>query len=226
MTDPQFNSSSFDPSERHDLTGVIRYVLQKFLQGVDGMLPAMVVATNRKTVSVQPLISIITTGVEIVQRPLISQIPVQWPGGGGFVFSFPLKPGDLGWIKANDRDISLFLQSIQAGNVAASPPNTSRKHSFSDAVFIPDTMSYGVTIADGDADNVVLQSYDGTTKIAMGTGVVNILAPTSMNITTPTLTVNGQIVATESITSDGLVFNTHIHSGVTTGPDDTGEPVT
>ncbi len=166
MTDPQFNSSSFDPSARDDLTGVLRYVLTKFLQGTDGMLPAQVIATDRKTVSVQPLISMITTSNEIVQRSVIPSIPVQWPGGGGFVMSWPLRAGDFGWIKSNDRDISLFLQSLRRGSPVSSPPNTARKWSFSDAVFIPDTMGNGVNIAGGDAANAVIQNLAGTVKIA------------------------------------------------------------
>ncbi len=162
----EFNSSSFDPSARDDLTGIIRYVLTKFLQGTDGMLPAKVIATDRKTVSVQPLISMITTSNEIVQRSVIPSIPVQWPGGGGFVMSWPLRAGDFGWIKSNDRDISLFLQSLRRGSPASSPPNTARKWSFSDAVFIPDTMGNGVSIAGGDALNFVIQDLAGTVKIA------------------------------------------------------------
>ncbi|OWK42477.1 hypothetical protein [Fimbriiglobus ruber] len=50
--------------------------------------------------------------------------------------------GDTGWIKANDRDISLFKQTT-----AASSPNTARLHDFADAMFFPDTLLNGVTIA-------------------------------------------------------------------------------
>jgi hypothetical protein len=202
----QYNQSSFDPSMRGDLTGVLRYVMQKFLQNMDGMLPAMVIASNRSTVSVQPLISIITTSNTIVERSVIPSVPVQWPGGGGFVMTFPIKPGDLGWIKSNDRDISLYLQALKNSGPAVSPPNTARKWSFSDAVFIPDTMSYGVTIAEGDANNVVIQSYDGTTKFSMGAGTIA--------LTSTTLTHNGVNIG-----------STHVHSGVTTGGSDTGGPL-
>lgn len=167
MTD-QVNQSSFDPSMRGDLTGVLRFVLMKFLQGIDGMLPAQVIASSRGTVSVRPLIAIITTSNKVVQRSIIPSIPVMQQGGGGFVSSFPVKAGDLGWIKSNDRDISLFLQSLVNAGPAVSQPNTARKWSFSDAVFIPDTMGYGVTIAEGDALNYVIQNLAGTVKISWG----------------------------------------------------------
>lgn len=226
MTD-NFNSSSFDPSMRDDLSGTMRYVLTKWLQNTDDMLPAKVIAYDRtlNRASVQALISVVTTNNTIVQRPVIASIPVLQLGGGGFVLSFPIQSGDIGWIKASDRDISLFLQSIKSSGGVISPPNTVRKHSFEDAMFIPDTMFKTVTIAGEDANHVVLQSLDGTTKIAMGNGTIKILAPTSMSITTPTLTVNGEVVATGNVTGQGTSLHTHVHSGVTTGGGNTGSPV-
>lgn len=173
MTDAQFNPSSFDPSMRDDLPGVLRYVLTKFLQNTDDMLPARVIAFDRAAnrVSVQPLIQIVTTSNTYVPRAVLSSIPVLCLGAGGFVLSFPISPGDLGWIKANDRDISLFLQGLASGAPGLAPPNTARKHAFSDALFIPDTMLKGVTIAGGDTNNAVLQSLDGTVKVSLGTAV-------------------------------------------------------
>lgn len=168
-----YNPSSFDPSMRGDLPGTIRYVLEKFLQNTDDALPAQVVAFNRTTnrVSVQPLISIVTTSNTVIPRAQLQSLPVLQLGGGGFVVSFPIAVGDTGWVKAMDRDISLFLQGIAGGTSAVTQPNTARKHSFSDALFIPDTMLKGVTISSDDVNNAVWQNLAGTTKISLGSTI-------------------------------------------------------
>ena len=219
MTDLPFSPASISPAAMGDLLGTVGFILTKQLQRTDDMLPAMVLAYDRSTnqASVQPLIAIVTTDNIQVQRSLVPSIPVMQTGGGGFVFSWPIKPGDLGWIKANDSDISLFKQSF-----ANSPPNTARLHSFEDAVFIPDSMMRAVTIDPDDADAVVLQSLDGSVKISLSAGNVKI------NATTITLTgnvnVTGNIHATGDIVAGTISLEHHTHSGVTTGGGNTGVP--
>lgn len=156
---------SRNPSDDDTLNGVLRLVLAKFLQGLDDMLPAKVISYDRasNTAQVQPLISMLTTDNKIIQRAPIMSVPVQQVGGGNFMSNNPMQPNDLGFIKANDRDISLFKQSLQS-----SIPNTSRKHSFSDAVFLPFIMG-GFVIADSDAARYVLQTLTGSIRLSMGT---------------------------------------------------------
>ncbi len=210
MTDPVSNPASIDPASRGDLAGTVRLILTKFLQGMDDMIPAKVIAYDRTTnqARVQPMIAMLTTGNQIVQRAQIAEVPVLQIGGGGFVLSFPIVEGDLGWIKANDRDISLFKQSFE--NVT---PNTDRLHSFEDALFIPDTMFRSVTINSEDAENVVLQSIDGTQRIALWPGKIKITA-TAIELVSDTLTHNGKNIG-----------DTHEHSGVQPGGGDTGPPI-
>lgn len=201
---------SINPSSRFDLAGTFRLILTKFLQGVDDMLPAKVIAYDRETnrASVQPLIVVVTTDDKQVPRAVVPSIQVLQIGAGGFVLSFPVKPGDLGWIKANDRDISLFKQSLKQEQ-----PNTQRKHSFEDAIFIPDTMLRSVTINPEDAENVVLQSIDGTQRIAIWPNKIKITAG-AIELVSATLTHNGKNIGA-----------THEHSGVQPGGGDTGPPV-
>lgn len=201
---------SSDPANRYDLVGTVRLVLTKFLQGVDDMLPAVVISYDRATnqAQVQPLIALVTTDNKQIERAQVASIPVLQIGGGGFVLSFPIRPGDLGWIKANDRDISLFKRVL-----AVVSPNTARKHSFEDAMFIPDTMKRSVIINSEDAENVVLQSIDGTQRIAIWPGKIKITA-TAIELVSSTLTHNGVDIGYH-----------HKHSGVTAGPSNTGNPI-
>lgn len=123
------------------------------------------------------------------------------------MLSFNLNPGDLGWVAANDRDISLFLQTYNE-----TVPNSGRVKNFADGVFIPDVMM-GYTINPLDSANAVLQSTDGTVKISLGTGKITISAPvveidgflsSDLNFITPaigTLTVTGNLHVT------GVIIN-------------------
>lgn len=196
-------SPSGSPADDGTFIGLFRFAHDKFLQGVDDMLPARVIAYDRATnmARVQPLISMVTTNNQQVDRAQVASVPVLQLGGGGFVLSFPIKTGDIGWIKANDRDISLFKQSG-----VNSPPNTQRKHSFEDALFIPDTMLRGITVAPEDQNNVVLQNISGSVRISM--------SETGIEITTPSFKINGVNVSSD-----------HIHSGVQPGGGDSGPPV-
>lgn len=249
---------SIDPADSDGFLGAMRLILRKFTQGLDDMLPARVVAfngdRNNPRVTVQPMVSLITTDKRTVGRAQIAQVPVLQIGAGGFLLSFPIKPGDLGWIKASDRDISLFLQ-----NYAAGPPNTERLHTFEDAVFIPDVMR-GYSIAGEDAANVVLQTNDGTVKVSlgastlkmitpgcvlsMGGGSVAITAATSISLAAPAVTttaaaiaqvgtvaqtggnatMTGSLTTAGEVTAQGIPLSTHVHGGVAIGGANTAGP--
>lgn len=160
---------SRNPTVDNKLKSVLKFVFGKLVQNdLDDMLPAITVAYNRTTnmATVQPLISMVTTLNQVVPRGQIAEVPVQQDGAGGFMLSFPLNPdgGDLGWIKANDRDISLFTQFWRMVT-----PNTGRMHSFEDGVFIPNIPT-GFTIHAPDNANVVLQKLDGSVRLSMGNG--------------------------------------------------------
>lgn len=199
------------------LGGAFRAILKKWLQGsVDGMLPATVIAADakREYATVQPLIMVLGTNGSTTSRAQIAKVPIFNAGAGGFVLSFPIKPGDLGWIIASDRDISLYLQSNKEA-----PPNTGRLHTFNDGLFVPDAARQWV-LADEDADNAVWQSLDGVTKVALGADKITITHPTLVEVHCPLVHVIGG-----DVKADGISLKTHTHSGVTTGSGDTGPPV-
>lgn len=164
---------SRDPANDDSLLGMARQILDKFLQSVDDMLPAQVISYDRDVnrATVRPLVRVLTTDGRQVGRAQIASVPVFMFGGGDCVLSFQLNPGDLGWIKANDRDISLFLQAHREA-----APNTLRKHTFQDAMFFPDVM-HGVTIPEEDADNAVFQRKAGLVRLSLWPEFLKATAP-------------------------------------------------
>jgi len=188
-----------DPANLDSLKGLFRVVKEQILKETNGMLPCRVLAFNRgnpNRVQVEHVINQIGEGGVVSPRGQIASIPVLQLGGGGFVINFNIQPGDLGWIEASDRDISLFLQSYNT-----SSPNTYRKFNFADARFIPDVM-HGYTIAGEDTNNLVIQSLDGTVKISLGADKIKIAAPTVEIDSTTEVIINSPTV---NITTTGDV---------------------
>jgi len=237
---------SKDPADNDTLVGCFNTILKKFLQGVDDMLPATVIAYDRvaNVATIHPQVMILSTEGESVTRAQYASIPVFAFGGGGIGINFPLQAGDTGWIKANDRDISLYLQGMKENK-----PNTLRLHKFQDAMFFPDVLRK--LIIDGeDEDAMVIQLYDNTSKIAvhrsgnvvvradqsklimLPDGTVTLDAPTSVTITTPDfiidatdITLTGNVESTGTFKNNGInIGSTHTHGGVQVGGGNTAVP--
>lgn len=249
MTAPSRN-----PADDGTILGTLTQVLKKHAQSMDDMLPARVVAFDRlaNMATVQILIQLVTTDRQRISRPQVAAVPVMQMGGGGFVLTFNLSPGDLGWIKANDRDISIFLQTYDE-----TAPNTERIKSFSDAVFIPDAMM-GFVIPSEDLSNATLQTMDGTQRVSVAPGYVKLssganfvqvsgssvtaqVGTTSLSITASgialtvggtTMNMNGAGISssgnwahTGTLSANGIGLTTHRHSGVQSGGSNSGGPV-
>ncbi len=190
------NIPSRNPAAEGHLGGVLKVAIKKAMQAIDGQLPCIVVSYDRvaNRALVRPLISLVTTTGEPIVRAQVASVPVLALGGGGFCINFPLQPGDLGWIEASDRDISLFIQQMQQ-----SKPNTFRMHSFEDGRFIPDAFRR-YTFNSEDAANMVIQSYDGTVKIALGPDLINVVAP-NVTVNATTTIVNSDVTTVNSVTA-------------------------
>lgn len=181
---------SIDPANRGSMAGLLRHVFRKMMISVDGMLPATIVAYDRATnqARVQPQVMMVGTDGQTIARGQIDGIYVLNIGGGGFVLSFPLKPGDLGWILASDRDISLFKQSM-----ANAAPNTERIHSFSDGLFIPDILRTWTLEAE-DESKLVLQTVDASQRISIGDAGIK-MKGTLLELDFPSITSTAATVA-------------------------------
>lgn len=223
---PQILPPSIDPAHRQSIYGTVKFIIDKMVkQEMDGMMPARVIAVDRtkNRVTVEIMVGMLNTARQVVKRAQVSSVPIYQPSAGGYVINFPVQQGDLGWLKATDTDISLFLQSLSS-TPAIQPPNTFIMHKFDSAMFFPDEMNRNVTIASEDADNLVIQNDDGTVRISISNAKVKVTAPL-LEIDAPHTTMSGDLVVTGNVTGDGISLNSHQHTGVTTGPGNTGGPI-
>ena len=194
--------------------GISAAIASYFLNEFEGMLPATVVsyddATNRAVI--RPLVMVGTTDDRKISRAKVENIPVYRFGGGGFFMRFPVKPGDFGWIKANDRDISLVFQRGGGEDW----PNTTRKHKFSDAMFFPDTFKEWV-INGANVDAAVWQSMGGDVCIAMSDASLKLsIGNVSIELTAAGVNI---ISPPGTLKHNGInVGDTHHHAGSPTAP--------
>lgn len=210
---------SVDPADTESMSGLLRFVFKKLLQNTDDMLPAVVVSvTGRDYATVQPLVMVQGTDGTLTRRPKYAKVPIATAGAGNYVMSFPVTAGDLGWIQANDRDISLFLQS---GDFAA--PNTERLHSFEDGVFWPDKARQWA-LASGDSAKAVWQSLDGSIKITLGADMIELQHPTKILLTAPrveldatTLVLHASATVTYDANGTGVVVTPSLITSYTAG---------
>lgn len=195
-----YSNPDFNRANQGTLQGIITQALRNAMVELEVMLPATVISYDRvaNVASVQPQIMMVATDGTLISRTPLALVPVIAIGGGGFVLNFPQVAGGKGWIKAADRDISLYLQSGVANG-----PNTGRLHSFSDGLFIPDFGS-GYTINSEDTDNAVLQIADGTIRIAIWSDRVKITGPNDTIVVGPNGTT---ITSTNRISIEGPRFD-------------------
>lgn len=209
---------SRNPADDSTLAGVIKLAVEKAMQGSDGMMPVEVVAYDRATnrATVKHLVQMQGSNGEKVDRANVSSVRVYQFGNASFSMSLPIKPGDKGWILAADRDISTFQQDIDKANA----PNTRRMRSFSDSLFMPDSMGMGDVPAP-EGDRVVIGSVGG--------GVIFSFDANGFYITvgsvTWSFTAAGFTQTGGGQHHDGLnVGSTHTHGGVIAGGDNTDVP--
>jgi hypothetical protein len=184
------NSPSLRPENNDSLTGTFNTVLNKYMQSIDGVMPAQVInflPGPPDYVSVQPLISTVSTDMSATSRGQISNIPVCQIGGGGIVSRFNLIPGDQGLIIACDRDISLYMR-----NGLESQPNDYRIKDFSFSFFLPLVMR-NYTVAPEDIQNAVLQNLSGTVRLSLFPDKIKVTGDAEF---VNNVTINGRLTVT------------------------------
>lgn len=180
---------------------------------------------------------------ESVSYPILNDLPVIFPRGGGVTLTFPIKEGDECLIVFSSRSIDFWWQS---GGVQERADG--RVLDLSDAFVIPGPQSQVKKINGISASAAQLRTDDGSAfvEVAAGgditattTGSVTINAPVitlngnvtingnlsqGMGETGGTATILGPIEVTNDVTAGGISLAGHIHSGVESGNSNTGKP--
>ncbi|MDU5474031.1 MULTISPECIES: Gp138 family membrane-puncturing spike protein [unclassified Pantoea] len=200
-------------SERAMVKNQLRVAMPGIVQSFD---------PDKVTAVIQPAIRYVETDNDgnrsTKDYPLLVDVPVIFPRGGGCTLTFPIREGDECLVVFADRCIDFWWQS---GGVQE--PVDPRMHDLSDAFAIVGPQSQAQKIAGISTSAVQLRTDDGASFVELTQGG-------SVNITTSLLTVNGDIQVNGAIKSTGdqvaagISQTKHTHTGVKSGSDTSGGP--
>lgn len=144
------------------LAEVIRAAIQAHDADLHVSIPAEVVRADlaRGQVDVRPLVKEVLAagdGARVAfSVPVIADVPIVWPGAGGYRLTFPVVAGDTVLLVFSDRSLDAWL--TRGGEV---DPGDDRRHALSDAVAIPGLRSFKTPWAGAAADGVTLGKDTG-----------------------------------------------------------------
>ncbi|HBK4620484.1 Gp138 family membrane-puncturing spike protein [Klebsiella michiganensis] len=150
--------------------------------------------------------------------PLLVDVPVVFPRGGGCTLTFPVKEGDECLVIFADRCIDFWWQS---GGVQE--PVDGRMHDLSDAFAIVGPQSQAKKISGISATAAQLRTDDGAAFIELAAGGAVTITSPQITINGP-LQVNGEITSTGDQVAGGISQIGHTHGGVEPGGGSTGVP--
>jgi hypothetical protein len=203
---------TFYPANAQGEYNKISFAIQQALAKMQTSMPVEVMACTNSgglsiagTVDVRPLVNMIDgqTPPNATPHGIIYNIPYSRMQGGINAVIMDPKVGDIGIALFASRDISKVVATKAQAN-----PGSHRQYDWGDAMYIG-AMLNGVPTQ-------FIQFTDA--------GIV-ITSPTAITLNAPTITLNGTVIASGDVTAEGTSVHTHIHSGVSTGSENSGEPV-
>jgi hypothetical protein len=195
MSGAVYNPST--PTSRNGSANEIDFAVRQILARVHTTTLVKVVAVNAPiglagmgSVDVQPLVNLVDgAGNATPQGTIYELLYFRMQGGTNAIIMDPAV-GDIGMAGFCSRDIS----SVKA-NKAPSNPGSFRRFSMSDGIFF------------GGMLNGVPSQY-----IILNSSGVQVVSPTAITLTAPTITLDGNVATTGTVTNNGhAIDSTHKH---------------
>lgn len=215
------------PERFDDPEAVYRTAVASALAAVWTALPGIIESYDptHQTATVQPAVQGQVTApdgtVTLLSLPVITDVPVQFPAGGGFSLTFPVVKGDECLIVFASRGIDAWhaLGGVQQ-------PTAARKHNLSDAFAIVGVRSNPRVLSPAPSTTAVQLRNDAGTALVeiQPSGHIRAIAPAGFEVT-GNMTVSGTITTPADVIAGTVSLKTHIHSGVQTGGGTSGMPV-
>lgn len=155
------------PPFQPQLSDVIRHGIEEDRMDLHTACPATVVRVDlaKGQIDAKPLVRDIvqpTPDVRLaVSVPIITNVPIVWPGANGMRITFPMQVGDFVLLIFAERSIDTWLSS---GNEV--DPGDPRRHAMSDAIAIPGIRPFNKAWHGADAAKITIGSEDGASHTA------------------------------------------------------------
>ena len=224
-------------SERlDDMEEALRVAIDGNQANIWTAMPGIVASVNlsKQTLSVQIAVQGVATAPDgtttPTTMPLLQDVPICWPRGGGYALTFPIAAGDEVLVVFASRCIDEWWQSGGSNNAQAEIRINDLSDGF--AILAPTSQPkklVGVSSSTVQLRNSIGSTFieiDGTNINITSPGTVQINAVTANVVASGTATVVGAQIVLDSTLVDigGIDFLTHTHSGVQTGGGNTGVP--
>lgn len=242
-------------SERAGITTTLLEILSDSIKSdMHTAIPGIIQSFDptRQTAEIQPAIQARVTkqgGTFIwVNLPKLVDCPVFFPSGGGFTLTFPINNGDECLVVFSERCIDAWWQAGGYQNIQSDL----RIHDLSDGFAFVGFSSNPRVINGISGSSTQLRSDDGNTSVDVANGQITLkAAQVTIEADQTTVTgmmtiegllsyqngisglpgendsvISGDIIQTDGIiSSNGIVLDSHVHSGVETGGGTTGGPI-
>ena len=177
-------------------------------------LPGIIVSFDpvKQTAQVQPALKRVFAETGAVNLPVCVDVPVVFPGGGGYFLTFPVAPGDECLLMFSERCIDYWYASG-----GTQEPAEYRTHDYSDGIAIVGLNSQPRKLSGLNMSATELRHRTGGARIRLFSDSVEIVAPSGVSIT-------GNVVVTGEVTANGIPLSAHVHGGVAAGDKKTGVP--
>lgn len=206
-----------------NLTANIKKGVQNYALDLHTAMPGIIESFDavKQTASVQPAVRRIfkrTDGEDVFlvpeALPLLINVPVQFPRGGGFSLTFPVTKGDECLLVFCERSIDNWHQY---GGLR--DPAGKRFHHLSDATAFVGLSSVPNKVPDYSTANTELKKDDDSVRVSLTpNGQLILKAATQVTIEAPDTVVTGNFQVqgetdlTETVRSDGTnISSTHTH---------------
>ncbi len=216
------------------LAANIKQGVESRLKDLHTAMPGIIESfdTEKQTVSVQPAIRRIfkTTESETefltpTDIPILINVPIHYPRGGGFSMTFPIKKGDECLLVFCERSIDNWHK-----NSGIVTPTDKRFHSLSDAIAFVGVSSLKNSVPNYSAENIEIKKDDGDAIVRIKPdGAIELESSTGVKVIGD-FEVTGATTLSGTVTSNGKdISDTHTHVGSPTAPSgpvsNTGAPI-
>jgi hypothetical protein len=195
----------------------LRLALENMQSNLWTCLPAIIerVDLEKQTIEAQPTIQGQITDEEgkisYVNMPLLVDVPICFPKGGGYAITFPLEIGDEVLVVFSSRCIDGWWQN---GGITSAPEF--RMHDLSDGFAILAPTSQPLKLSSVSSNSFVIRDNEGTKKIEISgskiyiksdanieleasstnissTGSINLISDTSITLMAPDIYLDGDV---------------------------------
>ena len=106
-------------------TQVISFAIDQSIKNIETMIPGIVerdMDMIKRTVYVKPAIRRILTNGTRQERGILYDVPVVFPGGGGYEITWDVKKGDTVMIIYSHRGLRRFIENLKSENLKSDDP--------------------------------------------------------------------------------------------------------